>query len=143
MNSSPTPFRICEVEACHQKHLALGMCRKHYRTSPIGREFIRAQKRRYQQTPGGKAVKAQLNVRRKVDPVSNLKKRAKDAAWLGLQKGALERKPCEECGQKAQAHHDSYFPEDWLKVRWLCPLHHRHWHMKNTAVIPPLNAHAH
>ena len=38
------------------------------------------------------------------------------------------RGPCEVCGDHGQAHHDSYYPERWLDVRWLCATHHREWH---------------
>jgi hypothetical protein len=38
----------------------------------------------------------------------------------------LVRKPCEVCGEKAEAHHDDYAKP--LDVRWLCFKHHREWH---------------
>lgn len=38
----------------------------------------------------------------------------------------IERKPCEICGEKAEAHHDDYNKP--LEVRWLCFKHHREWH---------------
>lgn len=38
----------------------------------------------------------------------------------------IERKPCEVCGAKAEAHHDDYNKP--LEVRWLCFKHHREWH---------------
>jgi len=38
----------------------------------------------------------------------------------------IERKPCEVCGEKAEAHHDDYNKP--LEVRWLCRKHHREWH---------------
>lgn len=38
----------------------------------------------------------------------------------------IERKPCEVCGAKAEAHHDNY--DEPLQVRWLCFRHHREWH---------------
>lgn len=36
--------------------------------------------------------------------------------------GRVQRQPCEACGQaeRVHAHHQSYRPEDWLNVRWLC-----------------------
>lgn len=37
-----------------------------------------------------------------------------------------------------QAHHDSYYPERWLDVRWLCAKHHREWHDQNEPVWPTL-----
>lgn len=42
----------------------------------------------------------------------------------------LFRKPCEICGEKyVHGHHDDYNKP--LEVRWLCPVHHRQWHIKN------------
>lgn len=38
----------------------------------------------------------------------------------------LVRKPCEVCGEQAEAHHDDYNKP--LEVRWLCFKHHREWH---------------
>ena len=35
-------------------------------------------------------------------------------------------------------HHDSYYPEKWLKVRWLFPTHHREWHAANEPEWPTI-----
>lgn len=43
-----------------------------------------------------------------------------------LRDNHIERKPCEICGGKAEAHHDDYNKP--LDVRWLCFKHHRGWH---------------
>jgi hypothetical protein len=52
-----------------------------------------------------------------------------------LDKGILERKPCEMCGTTAwvHAHHDDYRKP--LDVMWLCPVHHkaRHAYLKELA----------
>lgn len=45
--------------------------------------------------------------------------------------GMLKIKPCKKCGKEAQAHHNSYKKEDWLKVTWLCVEHHSEWHRNN------------
>lgn len=42
----------------------------------------------------------------------------------------IMRLPCELCGEEpAHAHHDDYTKP--LEVRWLCPAHHRQWHVQN------------
>lgn len=44
-----------------------------------------------------------------------------------LRDGRLHRQPCEECGDtNVHAHHDDYAKP--LKVRWLCPMHHKRHH---------------
>ncbi len=50
-----------------------------------------------------------------------------------IQKGLLIRQTCEICSaKKVHAHHDDYnYP---LKVRWLCEIHHKAWHSKNTPI---------
>lgn len=60
------------------------------------------------------------------------------AVAKALKTGKLFRKPCEECGNTAQAHHDSYYPEKWLDVRWLCGKHHRAWHQENQPIWPTI-----
>jgi len=40
--------------------------------------------------------------------------------------GKLVKKPCEVCGDKANAHHDDYSKP--LDVRWLCTTHHVEHH---------------
>lgn len=58
--------------------------------------------------------------RRRKDPV---KDKARRDLHRALQSGKLQRKPCEVCSKKAQAHHIDYrYP---LAVRWLCFEHHR------------------
>jgi hypothetical protein len=48
------------------------------------------------------------------------------------------RQDCEVCGQAAQAHHDSYYPDKWLEVHWFCPAHHREWNDKNEPTWPTI-----
>lgn len=51
------------------------------------------------------------------------------AVRKALRAGHLTRQPCEVCGfHKTHAHHDSYDPQDRLKVRWLCLTHHAAHH---------------
>lgn len=60
------------------------------------------------------------------------------AVAKAIRKGNLVRKPCEACGASAQAHQDSYYPDKWLDVRWLCPKHHKHWHADNEPIWPTI-----
>lgn len=40
-----------------------------------------------------------------------------------IQRGQLQRQPCEVCGKlESEAHHNSY--ENYLDIRWLCTEHH-------------------
>lgn len=43
----------------------------------------------------------------------------------------LFKQPCEICGKKnnIHAHHDDY--NQPLNIRWLCPVCHKDWHIKN------------
>lgn len=60
------------------------------------------------------------------------------AVALALKSGKLVRQPCEVCGEEGQSHHDSYYPDRWLDVRWLCGEHHRRWHEENEPVWPTI-----
>jgi len=49
--------------------------------------------------------------------------------YAALKKGILYKAPCEVCGsKKVQGHHEDYSKP--LKVRWLCPKHHKMEHRK-------------
>lgn len=52
--------------------------------------------------------------------------------------GYITRKPCEICGEadNTHAHHDDY--DKPRIVRWLCPVHHKAWHLEHGEA---LNAH--
>ena len=56
-------------------------------------------------------------------------KRARDAVYRAVRKGTLIKPDkCEECGKETtdlQGHHESYEPEHWLDVEWLCRKCHR------------------
>jgi hypothetical protein len=60
------------------------------------------------------------NTRRDLDAVKRL---AGNAVRDAVRTGALKRQPCQECGAKAEAHHDDHSKP--LDVQWLCRHHHR------------------
>lgn len=81
--------------------------------------------------PERKAMKKEYEARyREVYPE---KYRAHMAVGNAVRAGRLMRRPCEVCGNKAEAHHDDYSKP--LDVRWLCFTHHRmhHGQMKHLA----------
>ena len=63
---------------------------------------------------------------------------AQTAVRIALAWGKLVRKACEMCDNQGQAHHDSYYPNRWLDVRWLCGRHHRAWHDTHEAEWPTI-----
>jgi hypothetical protein len=72
------------------------------------------------------------------DRAYHLQNSAHAAVSQALKSGRLLRQPCEICGKGGQAHHDSYHPDRWLDVRWLCAAHHRAWHEANEPEWPTL-----
>jgi predicted Zn-ribbon and HTH transcriptional regulator len=53
--------------------------------------------------------------------------RAHTAVYAAVERGQLQRQPCEECGAtETHAHHPDYRKP--LEVRWLCGTHHRQLH---------------
>lgn len=57
-----------------------------------------------------------------------LKRKAQYVIGNAIRNGTVRRGECEECGQKAHAHHDDY--KKPLDVRWFCPVHHARLHKK-------------
>ena len=61
----------------------------------------------------------------KYNPV---KERAHNQIRYLKRKGIIIKQPCEKCGKfPADAHHDNYTKP--LEIRWLCPKHHREYHL--------------
>ena len=55
------------------------------------------------------------------------KKMARNMVGIRLQRGTLQRQPCERCGTpNAQAHHEDYSRP--LDITWLCKEHHAERH---------------
>lgn len=109
------------------------------------RAHVRARREKLMENPEWvlkEAERCRLKQRRKgcpADPNHNAssrkhsakfpdKKRARSIVATALEKGTLERKPCEVCGKHiAQAHHDDYSKP--LDVVWLCSTHHAERHV--------------
>jgi len=54
---------------------------------------------------------------------------AQAALRSAINRGLVERQPCEQCGAvPADGHHDDY--DKPAVVRWLCRKHHRAFHRK-------------
>jgi ribosomal protein S27AE len=67
-----------------------------------------------------------------------LKRAAHVITGNAIRAGILIKQPCESCGAATvHAHHDDYgFP---LSVRWLCPKHHKEWHILNAPAFTGCN----
>jgi len=63
------------------------------------------------------------------------RQRARNYAGNYLQRGKLQRQPCEVCGGRAQMHHNDYGKP--LDVRWFCRTHHLDLH-RNEQEFPVL-----
>lgn len=58
---------------------------------------------------------------------------AHSRVYKALKSGRIYRSPCVKCRRKdSQAHHSDYTKP--LEVLWLCPIHHKLWHEKFTAI---------
>lgn len=75
---------------------------------------------------------------RRYDERNAVKRTAKQQVRTAISNGRLERMPCEVCGatRNVHGHHDSYEPDKWLDVRWLCRDHHKAWHL----ILDPMRA---
>lgn len=85
----------------------------------------------YQKTETGAAVHARAI--RKQRSISRDKYNARVAVGNAIRDGRLQRRPCEVCGARAEAHHEDYSKP--LDVRWLCPKDHkaRHRELRSAA----------
>lgn len=121
--------RVCSEPGCNLKHKARGLCHLHYARLPHIREAFRRHKRL--------RVKAGYDKIYFAEPIPSIRRKANAAVNNAIASGRLKRCQCEICGKSpSQAHHDSYHPERWLDVRWLCAAHHREWHKLNRPAFP-------
>lgn len=65
---------------------------------------------------------------RDLTPLQKMKDNARSYAGMYLRRGEIKRKPCRDCGARAQMHHPDYSKP--LEVIWLCVPHHRAEHKR-------------
>lgn len=96
-----------------------------YADSEKGKETIFL----YQNSKKGK--QARRRARRKYaekNGIDLVKRDARSAVSHALSSGKIKKMPCEVCrNENVHGHHDDYSKP--LKVRWLCPVHHRAEHL--------------
>ena len=96
---------------------------------PKERKYRLAQHRIYMQTADGKNSHARSAIEWRERNI--VKRAAHILLGNALRDGKIEKGPCEVCGDRdVHGHHDDYTKP--MKVRWLCPTHHRQHH-KETA----------
>jgi len=80
--------------------------------------------------------------RQRLDQINNPEKSfCRHVVGHAIERGEIERKPCEKCGNpNSQAHHTDYSSP--FKIVWLCELHHKEAHfgekdvnVKNTQLM--------
>jgi hypothetical protein len=85
-------------------------------------------------------IRARATVK-EYDALNADKSAARRAVKKEMEAGRMEYGPCEVCGTehgRIDAHHDSYHPDDWLKVRYLCRKHHLQHHREEKARLKKL-----
>jgi hypothetical protein len=83
--------------------------------------------RSYDKSRGNRQCKEYISEYRKNYPN---KYRATNMVNNAIRSKKLFQEPCVICGDSnTHAHHDDYLKP--LNVRWLCPSHHRQWHIKH------------
>lgn len=148
MNGETINHRQCSVKDCSAKHYCKGLCMKHYF---VKRDKERTKNGYYREkellrSASGRHRLPKLREKHRVamqyyrsTPKYRLTQNAYQAVRVALKSGLLAKKECEVCGeQKTHAHHDSYFRDKWLSVRWLCKRCHFNWHHVNEPLYPPL-----
>lgn len=122
--------RDCEHahdRAWRAKRKAEGRPVPHGKTSPERKATVSKIYNAREDVRARNANRARERIRR---PEERIKHEARWAARRAVAAGGLVRKPCEQCGAQAQAHHDDYARP--LDVRWLCRKHHNAAHHRRT-----------
>lgn len=95
--------------------------------------------RKYRQEKREKVLAIHRKSRKKIysgDYLQRWKDYCNHCVRQKIRQGVLKTQSCLVCGAAAQAHHDSYLPQDILAVRWLCQPHHAEWHRMNKPLFP-------
>ena len=146
------PCSKCKVEkplaeftaAAHRPDGRASACKecnaKAYREYYAKHQATELDKRRVYRANNVELVRKQARERmRRVKhlPKNKLRQEAVTLVNLLIRKGWIVPKGCETCDcPEAQAHHDSYLVENWLRVRWLCLVCHKKWHQENEPEYP-------
>jgi len=71
-----------------------------------------------------------------LSPEAKNRSTARSMVWTYVQRGKLEKWPCEICGAlESEAHHYAgYEREHWFTVLWVCNQHHRDCHSEKIKV---------
>lgn len=127
---SRTPY--CKVKSCRSTD-DLFICDRYKRQDGTVTLYYMCRScnnkhcKRWQHTPKGKNALLEQNRRQLI--VNKHKVKARRAVRQALLQGKLERRPCETCGDRAQAHHEDYARP--LDVQWLCSRHHAEAHSRS------------
>ena len=97
------------------KHFCCTECYSSYRKNIMSKEEHARFEKGMSQKEKGKRVKARSSLNHY------------------LRDNHLDRKPCEICGEIAEAHHNDYSKP--LDVKWLCFKHHRQHYYSNPALL--------
>lgn len=125
--------RKCSEKGCDNPYSVSGLCSVHFWRS---RNQMRSEEGYF------KSKKCRTRHARNMRRLYSTQKyqllhKAYSAVRCAIENRNLHKQPCEKCGEKASAHHDSYLPDKWLSVRWLCRKHHAEWHRENNPIYPP------
>jgi hypothetical protein len=122
--------RLGRCKSCHKSEIRKNYVRRlqepDWREKELDRQRSKAKRHREEgRKPSLEAIRRGA---KKWAEANKLKRKAHSKVSNAIRDGKFEPKPCEVCGQKAQAHHDDYSKP--LDVRWLCPKHHGEHHVE-------------
>lgn len=82
-----------------------------------------------------KKNQAYVRETRRKNPLTVEKARVYGMVYRAIEKGQIQKSPCQVCGkEEVEAHHSDYNKP--LDVMWLCKSCHVEWHRNNKAIEP-------